>query len=315
VLVIAEELDQTADLVIEELRRRSVAVMRFDLAAFPQKIRLVAENHGSWRGCLSDARRAVRLEEVGAVYWRRPGRPVIAETVPAPYDEWAGEEALGALMGVLYALPAVWVNRPELDGIASHKPVQLRIATACGLQVPRSIITNDLAAARRFADSIDGQLICKTVLGGRLNHANGRRTGVPTHLVEGGDLDQTLELTAHYLQEWIPKEHEVRLTVVGEEFFAATIHAGSEGAKVDWRTDYDSLSYGVTDVPDDVRVGVLAWMRRFGLTFGAFDFAVTPDGRWVMFECNPAGQWGWIQERTGLPICRAVTDLLMTGIR
>lgn len=63
-----------------------------------------------------------------------------------------------------------------------------------------------------------------------------------------------------------------------------------------------------------MRVGVLALMKRFGLTFGAFDFAVTPAGQWVMFECNPAGQWAWIQDRTGLPICAAIADLLAEGL-
>ncbi|MEU1628068.1 hypothetical protein ABZ746_22585, partial [Streptomyces sp. NPDC020096] len=59
--------------------------------------------------------------------------------------------------------------------------------------------------------------------------------------------------------------------------------------------------------------GVLAWLNHFGLNFGAFDFAVTPAGDWVMFECNPAGEWSWIQNKTGLPIAAAVADLLDGG--
>jgi D-alanine-D-alanine ligase-like ATP-grasp enzyme len=47
---------------------------------------------------------------------------------------------------------------------------------------------------------------------------------------------------------------------------------------------------------------MVAYLRAFGLIFGAFDFSVTPDGRWWFLECNPAGQWGWLTEETGLPI-------------
>lgn len=310
VLVVAADLDQTADLVVAELHRREIPVMRFDLAQFPQSLRMVAENHGSWDGCLDDGRRIARLEHVRSIHRRRPGRPVVAEAMRSPYDDWARDQAMGGLMGVLYALPAVWVNRPEIDGIASHKPVQLPTAAACGLSVPRSIITNDLIAARRFAEAIRGPLICKPVIGGQLRHDDDRRTGVPTHRIEASDLDESIELTAHYLQEWVPKQFEVRLIVVGDRFFAVTIHTDSVDGKVDWRTDYDALSYRVTETPEDVRAGVTNWMKRFGLNFGAFDFSVTPSGQWVMFECNPAGQWAWLQERTGSPICEALVDQL-----
>lgn len=329
VLIVAEELDQTADLIVDELHRRGVPLLRFDIADFPQRLRLVAQHNGrhgeppddrrrerssqAWRGMLDNGRRVARLERVAAVHWRRPGAPAVAEHLAAPYDQWAREQALAGLLGVLYALPATWVNRPEVDGIASHKPGQLPVAAACGLSVPRSIITNDLAAARHFAAAVDGPLICKPVMGGQLQHADGRR-GVPTHLIEPDELDESIQLTAHYLQEWVPKRHEVRLIAVGSQLFAAAIHAGSQAAHVDWRTDYDALSYSVVDVPTGVRDGVLAWMKRFGLNFGAFDFAVTPQGEWVMFECNPAGQWAWIQDRTGLPICAAIVDLLTEGL-
>ncbi|MFE7115844.1 hypothetical protein ACFU99_10530, partial [Streptomyces sp. NPDC057654] len=56
--------------------------------------------------------------------------------------------------------------------------------------------------------------------------------------------------------------------------------------------------------------GVLGWLEHFRLGFGAFDFAVTPCGDWVMFECNPSGEWSWIQNRTGLPIAGRLAGLL-----
>ncbi|GAA4681671.1 hypothetical protein GCM10023324_39720 [Streptomyces youssoufiensis] len=62
-----------------------------------------------------------------------------------------------------------------------------------------------------------------------------------------------------------------------------------------------------------VWAGVLGWLKRFRLNFGAFDFAVTPSGDWVMFECNPSGEWSWIQNRTGLPIAAGIADLLAKG--
>ncbi|MDQ0748134.1 hypothetical protein QF034_002365 [Streptomyces africanus] len=51
-------------------------------------------------------------------------------------------------------------------------------------------------------------------------------------------------------------------------------------------------------------------MNRFRLVFGAFDFCVGEDGRWWFLECNPSGQWYWLETETGLPMCAALADLL-----
>jgi ATP-grasp ribosomal peptide maturase len=315
VLVVSKELDPAADLVVDELSYRRVPVMRIDMGDFPQSISLVADhNAGPWRGVLADAYRSVRLEEVRAVYYRRPNLPQIAAELAEPHRTWAEEQALAGLLGGLYALPVLWVNRPDVDGMASHKPGQLPVAAAHGLNTPRSLITTDPDAARSFSEQVDGPVICKTLMGGPLQYPDKRRTGVPTHVIDPATIDDSVSLTAHLFQEQIPKDHEIRLTVVGRDMFPAVIHAGSEASRVDWRSDYDALTYDTCEVPDTVRAGVLGWMDHFRLNFGAFDFAVTPAGEWVMFECNPSGEWSWIQNRVGLPIAAHIAELLAGGL-
>jgi hypothetical protein len=82
-------------------------------------------------------------------------------------------------------------------------------------------------------------------------------------------------------------------------------------AVIDWRRRYETLRYEVIDTPVGVRTSVRAYLHAFGLNFGAFDFSVAPDGSWWFLECNPAGQWGWIAEETGLPIADAIADELV----
>ncbi|WP_431999642.1 ATP-grasp ribosomal peptide maturase [Streptomyces sioyaensis] len=311
VLVVTKELDPAADLVVDELTLRRVPVMRFDMGGFPQTMSLSGEHTAApWTGVLADEYRSVRLEEVRAVYYRRPRLPAVSEELREPHRTWANEQALAGLLGTLYALPVSWINRPDVDGIASHKPVQLPVAAAQGLRTPRSLITTDPEAARKFCQEVGGPVICKPLMGGPLKYPDGRRTGVPTTLIDPDTIDDSVSLTAHLFQERVPKSHEVRLTVVGTDMFAAEIHAGSDTARVDWRSDYDALTYDVCNVPDDARAGVLGWLEHFRLSFGAFDFAVTPSGDWVMFECNPSGEWSWIQNKTGLPIAAHLADLL-----
>ena len=48
-----------------------------------------------------------------------------------------------------------------------------------------------------------------------------------------------------------------------------------------------------------------------GLNFGAFDFTLTKDGELQFLEVNSNGQWGWLEECTGLPMRRALIDVLL----
>ncbi len=132
--------------------------------------------------------------------------------------------------------------------------------------------------------------------------------------VDSTALDEDdIGLTAHLFQEWIPKKYDLRLTVVGDRFFAVAIHANSDEAYADWRSDYSALNYEPIAVPDKIRYSVTALLEHLDLSFGAFDFTITPEGEWVFLEINPNGQWGWIEECTGLPITSAMADLLTIG--
>lgn len=312
VMVLTNEPDTTADLVVRELHEHDVPVFRFDTADFPLTVTLAAELATGWRGYLWFGEREIELSRVGSVYYRRPGEFVFPESMSGAPQRFAAAQSRAGLLGVLASLDCLWVNQPGRNGDANYKPWQLTVAEQVGLKPPRTLITNDPDAARWFAKDIDGPMIYKTLAGGVVDD-DGVQKGMPTSIVDPDGLDESIALCAHQFQEWVDKHHEVRLTVVGNEFFAAEIHAGSDAAHVDWRNDYAALTYEIADVPDGVRRGVVELMRRFGLVFGALDFVVTPAGEWRFLEINPNGQWGWIQTVTGLPISTALTDLLQRG--
>jgi ATP-grasp ribosomal peptide maturase len=313
VLVVAEQLDPTADVVVQALGERHVPVLRFDLAEFPQSVTLAAEHRAEvpgWTGMLVRRERAVQLQGVRAVYYRRPGLPAISPDVAEVYKEWAVSQALVGMVQVLTSLPVVWMHHPDVYRASAHKPGQLVTATTVGLRVPRSFIGNDLEAARSWGQAVGGPLASKPIAAASLRLPDSPPMMIPTRRIEVSDLDESLELTAHYLQEWIPKDYEVRLTVVGRKMFPVALHAKSDKAKADWRSDYDALEYEPTSIPDEVAEGVRRFMACYQLNYGAFDFAVLPNGRWVFYECNPAGQWQFIAAATGLPIAEAHASLL-----
>jgi ATP-grasp ribosomal peptide maturase len=312
VLVIAQAQDGTADLVVDALLARGAEVARIDTADFPGVLSLAATpDRIDSPGWLCVRGRRIDLESVCSVYRRSPARFAFREGMSAPERRFATLESVYGLGGVLSAQPWRWIDHPSAVADATYKPRQLRVAAQCGLTVPRSLVTNVGARAREFAAEVGGVLVYKSLSTGVVTEQDELRI-IYTSRLTADDLDDgAIALFCHLFQEWVPKAFDVRLTVVGDRCFAVAVHAGSPETEVDWRSRYVDLRYEVCEAPDKVRRGVRSYLREFNLTFGAFDFSVTPDGRWWFLECNPAGQWGWLVEETGLPIAEAIADELV----
>ncbi|MDI3407949.1 ATP-grasp ribosomal peptide maturase [Streptomyces cavernicola] len=307
ILVLTGRDDLTADAVVEELSRRGEHVVRYDTADFPTASRLAVTLTGDgWAGSLAGSR-ALRLEAVRSVWWRRPNEFVTPQTWPGHARALAVSEARSGLLGVLGSLPVRWINHPARDAAANYKPLQLAVAARAGLCTPRTVITSDPEYARVFMGG--DEVIYKGLGGGVLGPA-GQRQFLPVSLVRADDLDDGVTGTAHLFQENVPKAYEVRLTVIGTRMFPVAIHAGSDAARLDWRTDYRSLTYERVDLPTEVEKGVRRLMDELGLFFGALDFVVSPDGQWTFLEINPNGQWHWIAVKARVPLVEAMTDAL-----
>ncbi|WP_046470030.1 ATP-grasp ribosomal peptide maturase [Allosalinactinospora lopnorensis] len=315
VLVLTDTEDGTADPVIHELNERGVPVARMDTGDFPLSMTMEAEfDTPRWRGSIHDAFRGVDLESVRSVYYRRPGQFTLAEGMSGPEQRWAYREARMGFGGVLLSSDCLWVNDPRAMTSAEYKPAQLATAAGSGLTVPRTIITNVPDHAADWVASVEGPVVYKP-LGGALHTEDGRTKIIYATPVEAlQDLrDPALSLTAHCFQQWIAKDYEARVTIVGSEMFAVAIHAQSQAAYQDWRSDYGAHRYEVIGIPGEVRAGLQRYMRAFGLTFGAADFAVSPDGTWTLLEINPNGEWGWLAHHCALPIAETIADLLEKG--
>jgi glutathione synthase/RimK-type ligase-like ATP-grasp enzyme len=88
------------------------------------------------------------------------------------------------------------------------------------------------------------------------------------------------------------------------------VHSQETAYKIDMRMDIANARITPVQLPEEVRDRLTDLMRRLGLVYGAIDMRRTPDGRYVFLEINPAGQWLFIEERTGQTISAALARLL-----
>jgi glutathione synthase/RimK-type ligase-like ATP-grasp enzyme len=206
------------------------------------------------------------------------------------------------------------MSHPDAIRNASHKLPQLRIARDLGFRIPETLMSNNPAEIRDFHSMLKdrgAKLAAKLISKGppRADHPDGQYV-VFTQILSESDLqnDAVLGICPAMYQEYVEKAFELRVTVVGDEIFACEIHSQkSDSTLIDWRRyDFPSTPHLVHDSSPDLVRRCLELTKHYRLEFAAIDLIVTPAGETVFLELNPNGQWGWIEELTGLPIANAI---------
>ncbi|MCN9239563.1 ATP-grasp ribosomal peptide maturase [Streptomyces sp. RY43-2] len=312
VAVVTEVDDVTADMVITELNKRGVPVVRFDPSDIGDRLSLSARFGASRAatpaGHLRTPSRTTALEGVRSLYWRRPTWPCF-EHLDDQDARFAAAQVRHGLGGTLYALANCrYVNHPFSNYAAEHKPMQLAVAERLGLTVPPTLISNDLADIRAFITE-HGRAIYKTLRWTPYRRGDGVGLTTWTEPVTADEVDESVAEVPHLFQARVDKVADLRVVIVGPKAFAIRI----DSDLLDWRADYSALTYAPVALPANVEKALTAHLEHFGLASGSFDLCITRDGDLHWLELNPNGQWGWLEDETGLPIAAAFADLLEQG--
>lgn len=296
-LVLTSRADTTADFVIDAFNRSGSAVFRLDFAEFPTQAEITARFDGhDWTGRISSGQRSLSLDQLTGIYYRRPTMPVLPIDMTEAEREFASREIRLGYGGLLASLSeALWINHPRrLAAAEASKPRQLQLAAADGLAVPRTLITADPQHAGEFVRELGGTVALKPFGSGGFSDPEGYKIAYARRMTASDIDDESIRHTAHQLQEWIDTDFAVRLITLDNRSFAAAIHPGSAKARIDWRSDYASLTYQTINAPSHIQDGIQRLHASLGLRFSASDFLVDRDGTWWFLETNPNGQWAWI---------------------
>jgi MvdC family ATP-grasp ribosomal peptide maturase len=306
----------TVERVAAALARRGARPFRLDTDLFPAEVRLSARlsPRGSAHTVTAGGER-VGAAEVRAVWARKLWPARLDERLGAEFRALCGRESAAALAGFLDGLAgARWVNPPALDLRAEDKLLQLRLAREAGLDTPHTLLTNDPAEARAFFVETGGRMVAKLLR--PLSVSMGAAPlFVYTSDVTEADLAEAEQLRhcPSVFQERVEKERELRAAYVGGRLFVGALDArGSARGATDWRrADPAECRWEHDALPADVAARLDSLMRRLGLLYGALDIIRTPDGRHVLLEVNPGGEWGMLERDLGLPISEALAEELL----
>ena len=318
VLIVTHGQDnESVDMVARALERRGARPFRFDTDSFPGETDLRVRIDGDRRQVeLARDGRELDLGDLEAVWHRRLSvASRLPETLEHQVRAASVKESRRVVLGLLASLSCFVLDPWGRIRLAESKQLQLELARVVGLDVPRTLVTNDPAAVRAFWDECGGRVVTKMMASFAI-HEDGREKVVFTNPVSARDLEQLegLRLCPMTFQERVEKARELRVTVVGTRLFAAAVDSNAlERSRTDWRREGLALidRWTTCDVPAEVERGLLALMDALGLNYGAADFIVTPEGRHVFLEINPAGEFFWLERENGLPISEALADVLL----
>ena len=118
------------------------------------------------------------------------------------------------------------------------------------------------------------------------------------------DKVSNIEFSPTYFQTNLHKDYELRITVINREFYCVKILSDL----IDWRKDKNA-QYQLIDIPKDLKRQCLSFLDYAELSFGAFDYIVSDD-KYYFLECNPNGQWLWLEDELNLDISNKILGYL-----
>ncbi len=197
---------------------------------------------------------------------------------------------------LLEALDCPVINRPSAGRSNASKPYQMAELSAAGFDVPEWTASNSPDAIRAFVKDCPPGAIYKASSGLRsrvrkLDDSFFERLGEGT--------------TPTVVQIYVPGT-DVRVHTVGDSAFACEVRS----AGVDYRFEHDDASYTATTIPQTLADMCCKYAARAGLVLAGFDFRRTADGRLRCLEMNPVPSFLPYEFSSGLPIGRAIVDVL-----
>jgi hypothetical protein len=247
----------------------------------------------------------IDVGELDLIWWRRlTGEPRL--------PDWLSDEAArdlvasdcrATLVGLaLTRFDGRWVSHPEATRLSENKLIQLDVAACVGLRLPRTLVSQDPEAVRRFCSERDYQLVVKTVAGTRMTPVMAGR--VSAELVSS---DAEVALSPAIYQELVPGSEHLRVCCFGDETHTALLRT----ERLDWRYPLDAVAEPY-ELDQSIARRLRTMLDRLGLRMGVFDMKLDPSGGepyWL--EVNPQGQFLFLQGMCELPLSEHFTDFLV----
>lgn len=298
ILMLTSSYDRTCDYLINKFK--NLSFFRLNLDQF-SRYKISYSKNGFK---ISDIDSHIETDNCQSIYFRKPSMENLTGVFEAKYHNFIHKESFSLIEGIAESFEGTVLTKPSIMRRANNKVVQVTLAKSAGLEIPELSITNDGSLLKYYSD-LNG--IIKPLSIGEVI-SEGKKEFVQTNLINSDIHSTNFEYSPVYLQQYISKDYEVRITVVGDEFFPVRIDSSNQ---IDWRKPNNEVVYSAYTVPNEIKKCCIKYMQLCNMNFGCFDFIVK-GGEWYFLEMNANGQWAWLEISTELKISDKIIELLNT---
>lgn len=317
ILVITNGQEQGPDLVISKLRQNKACVFRLNIEKYPTQHNHSINFNNILNGYISTADGVLNINDIDAVWYWKPKPCELPDDISNEVKDLIYNEVCTFLWSVYTCIDVKWINNPYVASklLEDNKLYQLIKAKRIGFTVPHTYLGNSPEDIISFVDSCDGDVVVKPFYTSCFQKENGEVGAMFTRKITPADLvdRDSLSICPVFLQEYIPKLFELRITVIGSRIFACKIDSqNTEESKIDWRKgNISNMPHSEYVLSDSLKDKILKLMSELDIVYGAIDMIVTPKEEYIFLEINPGGRWEWIEQETNFDISGAISSELL----
>lgn len=204
-----------------------------------------------------------------------------------------------AVTGWLAAHPEVFVFNAGNMNRVTNKPLVLKLAQDCGLEVPQTLVTNDRKRLQSFLDASLQNKVVKPINGGGYCESL-------AEVLEHTELKDDRTAAPAIIQQRLVQP-EIRIFAVGDRYFVFNVIS----AELDYRvTQNCRVEYVGTEAEfSDSRLidAFRKLLKTLHLDFAAADFKTCPDtGRLLFLEVNTGPMFAAFNYASSGKLCDAM---------
>lgn len=322
IVVLSNKKDSHYLYVKEQIEKMGGEIFLLDFSQYPEDIAIsLRMDNESANVYFEFDDQKFNGKEIKTVWNRRKSQPAAPKgLIDENVREYIARESQFFLDSLPQILNCFWVSDPDAISLAARKPYQFFKAKELGFKIPQTIISNSQKLTKTFINQINDTIAVKALCMPHVPIPNSEKEALIlyTKKKEREELRPLLVNIRNcptVFQEYVEKEFELRITVVGNQIFPCAIYSQySERTREDWRRyDLPNTPHKVHELPQDIQMKCLKLVQELDLVFGCIDMIVTPKGEYIFLEINPNGQWLWIERLTGMPIGKTIAEMLING--
>jgi glutathione synthase/RimK-type ligase-like ATP-grasp enzyme len=317
ILILTDQFDKHADIVIEKLRCLGNPPYRLNLDV--ESLQKTSATYDGNRWIIQTYTGELYSDQVKCVWLRRPFVELTLQeqnNTDTDFRIWRGEWNKTLLGFYTFIRSVPWLNPLNTAYRAENKYLQMEIAARIGFRIPPIIVSNNKNKLLNFSHHYD-HVAMKIMSQELYQDSYGDIKGIYVNKITADDLEDFGDLSENpiVLQAYIPKEFEVRYTVIGSDHHVCRINSQmSNIANIDWRRyDIPHTPHVPIEPPPIIRDRVTELLKVLDIDFGALDFIISPSQDWYFLEVNAIGQWLWIEDLAGLNISGSIARWLVNS--